>query len=152
MRQLRAGGVDVTDFPAQECLCLIGLGQRVHAGAATAPGRFRELDGRHAWKLTEHRARLRRHLLAVHEVTGIVIRDRDGAVERRGSRRAASDLDQPLMYIAQLCVPGACGIPIPRIVSQQVSVLPQVRATAAGVRDDGIVPVGGMRSIRWRAC
>src|SRR6188508_1411695 len=91
--KLSAGGVDVTDLPAQECLCLIGLCQRVHAGAATAPGRFREFDGRHAWKLTEQRARLRRDLLAVHEVTRIVIRNRDGVVERRGARRAAADLD-----------------------------------------------------------
>src|SRR5262245_36426932 len=35
--KLGAGSGDVTDLAAQECLCLIGLGQRVHAGAATAP-------------------------------------------------------------------------------------------------------------------
>ena len=79
------------DLALQQRFGLLRLGERVDPGAAAAPGRLRQLRQRDAGQQPQQRARLARDLLAVHQVTGLVIGDR-----RRRSNGAAAGARQPV--------------------------------------------------------
>jgi hypothetical protein len=78
---LSAGRSDVTNLARQQGFGLFGLRQRVDAGASTTPGRLGQFGESDTWKQAQQLARLTRDLLTVHEVTGLVIRDRRRPIE-----------------------------------------------------------------------
>ena len=98
-----AGADDVPDLADEELFGLLGLGDVVDAGAAAAPiglGEFDELEARDE---LQEVAGLFGDLLAVRQVTGVVVGD--GEVAQALARGAATVLHHPFMDIAELGVP-----------------------------------------------
>ena len=90
-----AAGQDVTGFPGEEGFGFLRAGDAVDAGAAAAPGAFREIDEADAGQQAQQVARRGGDPLAVGEVAGIVVGERDGVRERRRGGRSAADGGQP---------------------------------------------------------
>ena len=94
-----AGADDVPDFPDEELLGLLGLGDAVDASAAAAPIGLRELDELQARDQLKEVAGLLRDLLAVRQVTGVVVGD--GEVAQALARGAATVLHHPFVDVAE---------------------------------------------------
>ena len=77
----------------------------VDAGAAAAPGSFRQLDQFQVRDQAQQLARLRGDLLAVREVAGLVIGHLPGAGGTALRGRLDADLDQPFVDVLDLLVP-----------------------------------------------
>ena len=81
-------------------------------------------------------ARLGGDLLAVRQVAGLVV----GHHLRRGmvGGRLNADLNEPLVDVLDLLVPEGGAVAIGRVVGEQLVVVLEVGAAAAGVGDDGV--------------
>ena len=148
----------------EELVGHLGLREVVDAGATAAPtalGQFHEL---HAGDGPEQRARLGGDFLAVAEVAGVVVGDHlrisdfrfpisDFAVRLRvagfggwGLGRINPDFAEPLVDVLHLRVPFVSARFIDEVAFEQLGVVLEVGAAAAGVGDDG-VELGGRKLV-----
>ena len=131
----RAGADEVGEFAVEQLLRHLRLGDVVDARAAAAPVRFRQLHKIQARNHPQQIARRLGNLLAVAKVAGLVI---GHALDvRRRRRMLQSDFREPLVDVLQLLRPQLRAGGERGVVVQQVGVVFQVRAAAAGVADDG---------------
>ena len=94
-----AGADDVSDLADEELFGLLGLGDVVDAGAAAAPIGLGELDELQARDQLKEVAGLLGDLLAVRQVTGVVVGD--GEVAQACARGAATVLHHPFVDVAE---------------------------------------------------
>ena len=131
-----AGADDVPDLADEELFGLLGLGDVVDACAAAAPISFGEFDELESGDQFEQVAGLLGNLLAVGQVTGIVVGD--GEVAQASLRCAAAVLHHPLVDVAELRIPEFCQRPVDRVVGEQGTIMAEMVTAAAGVGDDGV--------------
>ena len=94
-----AGADDVPDLPDEELFGLLGLGDIVDASAAAAPVGFGEFDELKSGDELQEVAGLLGDLLAVRQVTGVVVGD--GEVAQARARGAATVLHHPFVDVAE---------------------------------------------------
>ena len=89
--RLRPRGFDVAHLAPQQAIGHLRLREVVDAGRAAAPVGLRQVDHAQPGHLSQQRARLPANLLAVHDVTGIVIRHRHRDRAQRTAQRLARE-------------------------------------------------------------
>jgi len=134
----RAALHDAIELGGQQAVGHLGLEDIVDSRAAAAEVAVAQLDQREARDASQQRARLAPHLLAVRQMTGVVIGDgqRHRPERQRGVGQHLGDVTH------------ATGQPRGRRVRQPVIVLAHGRAAAGGVGDH---PVDVVRH-RRREC
>ena len=108
----------------------------VDAGAAAAPGGFREFGEGEPGDEFEQLAGLGGDFLAVAKVAGFVISD--GSFAAASPRGAATVFDKVFVDVLDLGIPVMGTGGIGRIIGKEVAVFFQVGAAATGVGDDGV--------------
>ena len=134
------GGNDVGHLAVQQLIRHFRLREIVDARTAAAPiglGQFHQLD---SGNRLEELTRLRGDLLSVAEMAGLMVGDHGGIGalrDRLGCGNA--DLPEPFVDVLHLPVPYLGQRQVGGIVREQVRIMLQVRAAAAGVGNDGVV-------------
>jgi hypothetical protein len=130
------GGGEVGQFAGEELGGLLRLGDVIDAGAAAAPGGLRKFRQSEAGDEFEELAGLAADFLAVAKVAGFVIGDGGFATTGRGG--AAVDLNQELVDVPDLGIPGVGAGGVGGVTGKEVAVFFEMGTAAAGVGDDGV--------------
>src|ERR1051326_7404520 len=100
------------EFAAEEFIRHFRLHDLVNAGAAAAPGGFRQLHQFQIWNRSQDLSRLRRNFLPMTQVTGLGVRHGRSLLPPGGGtatffwgRRLDPDSGEPLVDVLDLLVP-----------------------------------------------
>src|ERR1017187_7750729 len=130
----------MTDLSVAQPARRFGLRERIPPGAPAAHCGLRAFPKLEPWNCPQDFPGLRRYLLPMAKMAGLMVGDRDRLGARRGRRRPAkADLAQPLRDVADLGRPNGGASGIDRIAGKEGGVALQVGAAPRRVREDRVV-------------